>query len=45
MQNIDLTEKNTNINHKNLSSHIKMGKKILEFGEIEIEKKKFYLHK
>ena len=28
--------------HKNLLSHIKMGKEILTFGDIEIEKNKFY---
>ena len=29
--------------HKNLLSHIKMGKEILMFGDIEIEKKnRFY---
>ena len=33
------------IKHKNLLSHIKMGKEILTFGDIEIEKNKFYCHK
>ena len=28
--------------HKNLLSHIKMGKEILTFGDIEIEKTKCY---
>ena len=40
MQNADLTEKN-----ENLIPHIKMGKEILMFGDIEIEKKKFYRNK
>ena len=40
MQNADLTEKS-----KNLIPHIKMGKEILMFGDIEIEKKKFYRNK
>ena len=31
--------------HKNLLSHIKMCKQILTFGEMEIEKNKFYCHK
>ena len=31
------------ITHKNLLSHIKMGKEILMFGDIEIEKKKILL--
>ena len=40
MQNADLTKKKWNIiKHKNLLSHIKMGTKILTFGNIEIEKK------
>ena len=33
------------IKHKNILSHIKMGKKNLTFGYIETEKKKFYHHK
>ena len=28
--------------HKNLLSHIKMGKEILTFGDIENKKNKFY---
>ena len=28
--------------HKNLLSHLKMSKNILTFGNIEIERKKFY---
>ena len=40
MQNADLTEKS-----KNLIPHIKMGKEILMFGDIKIEKKKFYRNK
>ena len=31
--------------HKNLLSWIKMSKKNLTFGDIEIEKNKFYLYK
>ena len=31
------------ITHKNLLSHIKIGKEILMFGDIEIEKKKILL--
>ena len=46
MQNIDLTEKKQNIiKNKNLLSHIKMSEEILTFGDIEIEKNKFYRHK
>ena len=45
MQNADLAKKKRNIKHKNLLSHIKMGKEILTFGGIEIEKNKFYHHK
>ena len=34
------------IKHKNLLSHIKIGKELLTFGNFEIEKKnKFYCHK
>ena len=33
------------IKHKNLLSQIKMGKEILMFGNIEIEKNKFYHNK
>ena len=46
MQNADLTELEQNIikqnimKHKNLLSYIKMGKEILTFDNIEIEKKK-----
>ena len=45
MQNADLTELEQNIikqnitKHKNLLSYIKMGKEILSFDNIEIEKK------
>ena len=43
MQNADLSEKNWTIkNINNLFSYIKMGKEILTFGNIEIEKNKFY---
>ena len=49
MQNIDWTKKNKKkqniIKHKNLLSHIKMGKEILTFGHIEIEKDKCYRYK
>ena len=45
MQSANLTEKKRNIiKHKNLLPHIKMGKEILMFGNIEIEKNKFYRH-
>ena len=38
MQNIDLTEKNWNIfKNKNLSSHIKMRRKILPFSDSDID--------
>ena len=30
--------------HKNLFKYIKIGKEILVFGNIEIEKSKFYCH-
>ena len=40
MQNTNLTKKRNIVIHKNLLSHIKMGKKVLTFGDIEIEKKK-----
>ena len=33
------------IKHENLLSYIKIGKEILTFGDIEIEKKKFYRNK
>ena len=46
MQNADLTEKKQNIiKHNNSLSRIKMGKEILTFGDIEIEKNKLYRHK
>ena len=39
MRNADLTGKKRNIiKLKNLLSHIKMGKEILPFGDIEVEK-------
>ena len=42
MQNADLTEKKRNIiKHKNVLSHIKMGKEVFTFDSIEIEKNKF----
>ena len=33
------------IKHKNSSSHVKLGKEILTFGDIETEKNKCYCHK
>ena len=46
IQNVDLTEKNQIIiKHKNLLSHIKTGKEILTFDNIEIERNKFYRNK
>ena len=39
----DRKKRNT-IKHKNLLSHIKMDKEILMFGDIKIEKNKFYQH-
>ena len=33
------------IKHTNLLSHIKMSKEIIAFGDIEIEKHKFYRYK
>ena len=38
-------KKESIIKHKNLLSHIKLGKKDLTFGDVEIEKYKFYRHK
>ena len=47
MQNADLARKSRTLkNINNLFSYIKMGKEILTFGNIEIEKKnKFCYHK
>ena len=46
IQNVDLTEKKQIIiKHKNLLSHIKTGKEILTFDNIEIERNKFYRNK
>ena len=46
MQNIDLTETDWNIiKHKNILSHIKMGREILTFVDIEIEKHKYFRYK
>ena len=44
MRNIDLSEKKPRkiIKHKNLLSNIRMGKKILTFGDIKLEKHKLY---
>ena len=41
MQNIDLTEMPNIIKRKEILSRIKMGKEILKFGDIKIEKNKF----
>ena len=41
MQNVDLTEMPNIIKHKKILSRIKMGKEILKFGDIKIEKNKF----
>ena len=43
MQNIDLTERKAQ-HYRNLLAHIKMGKEILTFGDIKIEKKNFFYH-
>ena len=45
MQNIDLTKKQNIIKRKKLFSHIKMSKEVLTFGDIKIEKDKFYHYK
>ena len=46
MQNADLTKKSATLwNIKNLFSYVKMGKEILTFGNIEIEKSISYRHK
>ena len=46
IQNADLTEKSwALLKHKKLLSQIKMGKEILTFGNIEIEKNKFDINK
>ena len=46
IQNADLTEKSGSLqNIKKLFSYIKMGKEVLTFGDIEIEKNKFYRYK
>ena len=42
MENADLTEKSGALKIKLLLSHIKMGKEILTFEDIENEKNKFY---
>ena len=41
MKNFDLAEKSRILKYKNLLSHLKIGKEILTFGDIEIEKKNF----
>ena len=41
MQNADLTKKPNIIKHKKFLSYIKMGKVVLTFGNIAIEKSKF----
>ena len=45
MQNADLTKKRNIIKHKSLLSHIKIGKEILTFGDIKIEKKENFTTK
>ena len=45
MHNADLTKKQNIIKHKKLLSRIKMGKEILTFRNIEIEKNKYYRNK
>ena len=46
MQNANMTEKSWNIiKHKNLLADIKMGKEILTFANIEIEKSEFHRYK
>ena len=47
MQNADLTEKSGTLQNiqKIIFIYIKMRKKILTFGDIEIEKTKFYIYK
>ena len=46
MQNMDLNENKWNIiKYKHLLSNKKMSKYILTFGDIEIEKNKFYRYK
>ena len=39
LQNIDLTGKKRNINYKHFPSHMKMGKEILTFDNLETKKK------
>ena len=42
MQNADLTEKTGTLsNIKNILSYIKMGEKIIKFGDTKVEKSKF----
>ena len=46
MQNIDLSEKKVeHLKHKFLLSHMKMGKKRFNFGDIQIEIHKLYCYK
>ena len=46
MQNVNLTEKSRTLYKiKNLFSYIKMGKKILTLGDIEVVENKFYHYK
>ena len=40
-----LFKKRNIVKHTILLSHIKMGKEVLTFGDIEIKKRKFYHHK
>ena len=44
MKNLDFNKKNIK-KHKNLLTVVKLGKEILTFRNIEIEKNKFYHHK
>ena len=44
MKNLDFNKKNIK-KHKNLLTVVKLGKEILMFRNIEIEKNKFYHHK
>ena len=49
MQNDDLSKNSETLKNKNLKMgtkyHIKMGKKIIKFGDVELEKHKFHCHK
>ena len=49
LQNDDLSKNSETLKNKNLKMgtkyHIKMGKKIIKFGDVELEKQKFHCHK